>query len=75
MDFQQKTIESFFEEHDVKDPDKKAKLLPILTGIIYEYNMAVVSYEKEQDEYKKNQAVEEMKEIEQKIISVFSEEK
>ncbi len=75
MDFQQKTIESFFEEHGVKNPDKKAKLLPILTGIIYDYNMEVVNYGKEQDEYKKNQAMEGIKELEQKITDIFTEEK
>lgn len=63
----QKTIEYFFEQYKVKKPDQKAKLLPMLTDTVYEYNMKVVAYEKESDEYRKKQIMTEIEEIEQKI--------
>ncbi len=66
-EFSQKTIESFFQENGVVDADKKAKLLPLLTDVIYEYNMRVVDYEKEVDDYRKKQIKEEIAEIEEKI--------
>lgn len=68
----QKTIEFFFEKYGVKDPDKKAKLLPEVTDIIYDYNMHVVNLEKETDEYKKGQILEGIKELEAKIEEIFN---
>jgi len=71
----QKTIEQFFDQFGVKSPDKKAKLLPILTDVIYEYNMDVVSYEKEKDEYRRKQILTEIKENEERIKEIVEEKK
>jgi len=69
----QKTIESFFEEYGITDPDEKAKLLPEVTDIIYKYNMAVVRFEQEADKYKKGQAEVGVKEWKDKIDEVFKD--
>ncbi|HNW09292.1 MAG TPA: hypothetical protein PK619_01920 [bacterium] len=70
-DFSQKTIESFFQDYGVTDADQKAKLLPLLTDVIYDYNLQVVNYEKEADAYRKKQIIEELAETEAKIKSIF----
>ena len=70
---EQKSIETFFKKYKVSDPDKKAKILPEVTDIIYDYNMAIVALEKEKDNYKKDQLKREIKELEQKIDEVFQE--
>lgn len=70
---EQKSIETFFKNYQVSDPDKKAKILPEVTDIIYDYNMAIVALEKEKDDYKINQLKEEIKELEQKIDEVFKD--
>ncbi|MFA5318306.1 MAG: hypothetical protein WC323_02435, partial [Patescibacteria group bacterium] len=69
----QKTIEYFLEQHQISDPDQKAKVLPAITDIVYEYNMNVVEYEKEEDEYKKKKITEELKETESKIGEMIKE--
>jgi len=70
-EFSQKTIESFFQEYGVTDADKKAKLLPLVTDVIYDYNMRVVDYEKATDDYRKKQIAEEIGEIETRIKKIF----
>jgi len=72
--FEQKTIEHFFQKYEIVDPDMKAKLLPLVTDIIYDYNMHVVKLEKETDEYKKNQLVTGLQEIETKLDTIFRTE-
>ena len=69
----QKTIEYFLEQHQISNPDQKTKVLPSITDIIYEYNMNVVEYEKEEDEYKKKKIAEELKETESKISETIKE--
>ncbi len=69
----QKTIEYFLEKHNISDPDQKAKVLLAMTDIVYEYNMDVVEYEKEQDEDKKKKILEELKETENKIGETIKE--
>jgi hypothetical protein len=63
----QKTIEHFFADHNVVNPDQKAKILPLITDLIYDYNMHVVRLEKEQDDYKKQQIITGINEINDKI--------
>lgn len=70
--YQQKTIESFFEEYGIVDPDDKAKLLPEITDIIYKYNMSVIRFEQEEG-YKKKQAEVSVNEWKGKIDEVFKE--
>ena len=70
----QRTIEYFFDKHGVKNPDIKARILPQVTDIIYDYNMLVVNLEKETDEYKKNQIMNDIKEDEDKIQETFEDE-
>lgn len=72
-EYTQKTIESFFEQYGVTDPDLKAKLLTEVTHIIYDYNTLVVNYEKETDEYKKKQILTDLGETKDKIKEVFTE--
>lgn len=64
----QKTIEHFFKKCKVTDEAKKAAILPNLTDLIYDYNMSVVEYEKEQDKDRKEQILEEINEMEDKIM-------
>ncbi|MBD3311765.1 MAG: hypothetical protein GF349_04735 [Candidatus Magasanikbacteria bacterium] len=72
-EYTQKSIESFFSDYNVTDPDLKAKLLPELTDIIYDYNMHIVNLEKETDEYKRNQIMVGIKELRDKIDEIFSD--
>ena len=51
MQYTQKSLEQYFAEHGVTDADAKAKLLPLITDLIYDRNMHVVELEKEEDEY------------------------
>ncbi len=71
--YQQRTIESFFKEYAITDQDDKAKLLLEVTDMIYKYNMEVVHFEKESDEYKKRQAEVGVKEWKNKIDEVFND--
>ncbi|MFC1612633.1 hypothetical protein ACFL29_02165, partial [Patescibacteria group bacterium] len=72
---QQKSIEQFFADYGVVDPDKKMKILPELTDIVYDRNMHVVWYEKSDDEEKKKQYVDGLNELEQRIKEIFEENK
>jgi hypothetical protein len=65
--YTQRTIENFFEEFKVTDPDMKTKLLALLTHIIYGYNQAVIKLESEQDPYRREQMIREIGEIHDKI--------
>lgn len=65
--YEQKSIESFFQEHSIQDPDTKARLLPVLTPLIYTYNQHVIGYEKEADEYRKKQEQTSLEEISKQI--------
>jgi hypothetical protein len=66
-DVSQKTIEFFLQKCNITDNNKKAQLLSSLTDLIYDYNMAVVEYEKETDSDRKTQIKEELQELEEKI--------
>ena len=70
----QKSIELFFQEYGVTDPDVKARLLPMVTDIIYDYNMHIIELEKETDEYKKKQIVTGTEELTEKIKEIFETE-
>ncbi|OGH86300.1 MAG: hypothetical protein A2493_03555 [Candidatus Magasanikbacteria bacterium RIFOXYC12_FULL_33_11] len=72
--FEQHTIEFFFKKFGVTDSDRKAKLLPLVTDVIYEYNMHVVRLEKEKDENRKSALLTDMQEIEAKIANIFTKE-
>ena len=66
-------MEAFLAEHKVKDPDLKAKILPEITDIVYDYNMHIVVYEKEKDNYKKKQILSGIKELEARIDEIFKD--
>ncbi|MBU0661168.1 hypothetical protein KKG22_03235 [Patescibacteria group bacterium] len=70
---QQKGIEYFFEKYNIQDPDKKAAILPRVTHIIYDYNMLVVSLEKELEHYKREQIIRDIQELEQGIDAIFQD--
>ncbi|MFA5129569.1 MAG: hypothetical protein WC477_01470 [Patescibacteria group bacterium] len=72
MSYEQRTIEAFFQEYGVNDADTKAKLLPLLTPIIYNYNQHVIEIEKETDEYKKKQIIRGLDEIGEKIKKIMT---
>ena len=75
-EFGQKAIEGYFEEFQVTDPDIKAAILPDVTDLIYDRNMAVVALEKaasEVDEYKCRQQVDEITELEQQIKKIIGD--
>ena len=72
--FEQHTIEFFFKKFGVIDTDQKAKMLPLVTDVIYEYNMHVVRLEKEKDDNRKSALLTDMQEIEAKIASIFNKE-
>ncbi|MCW1892062.1 MAG: hypothetical protein KIH65_002360 [Candidatus Uhrbacteria bacterium] len=72
--FEQRTIESFFQEYGVESADVKARLLPILTPVIYAYNQNVIDFEKETDEYRKNQVQRGIEEMAAKIKYVITSE-
>jgi hypothetical protein len=72
MDLKQKTIEYFFKQYKITDPELKAKILPEVTNIIYDYNMLIVDYQKEGDDYKKKQIMRDINEIEDKLDEIFN---
>ena len=72
-ELEQKSIEQYFTEYGISDPDKKVKLLPELTNIIYDRNMHVVWYEKADDKLKKKQCLEGLEELESRIKEIFED--
>jgi hypothetical protein len=48
-------------------------LLPEITDIVYDYNMHIVAYEKEKDDYKKKQILTGIKELEARIDEIFKD--
>jgi hypothetical protein len=73
-EYEQRSIEHFFQGHGVEDPDVKARLLTKLTHIIYGYNQSVIKHGSETDEYVKKQLEREIKEIHDKIDRVIKDE-
>jgi hypothetical protein len=73
-ELKQKSIELFFEEYGITDPDKKMHLLTEITDIVYDYNMHIVHLETETDDYKRNQLLEGLKEVEAKIKETIEDE-
>lgn len=71
MSYEQHTLEYFFKEYKISNPDKKAALLPILTGVVFEYNTHVVKFYKETDVYKKKQIQQGIEEYLQKIDRIM----
>lgn len=71
--FSQKTIESFFKQYKISNPDLKAKILPEVTDIIYDYNTLIIKAEKEGNDYKKKQIMRDIKEVEAKIDDIFND--
>ena len=69
----QKSIEQYFAEHNITDPDLKAKILPEITAIIYDRNLLVVQAEKEDDEYKKQQITNDVNEMDKTIKETFED--
>ncbi|MBU4421672.1 hypothetical protein L6259_01505 [Candidatus Parcubacteria bacterium] len=72
-EIEQKSIEQYFSEYGINDPDEKIKLLPELTRIVYDRNMHAVWYEKADDAYKKSQYAEGLKELDGKIKEMFDD--
>ena len=70
INFEQHTIEFFFKKFGVAEPEEKAKLLPLVTEIIYEYNTHVIRLEKEKDEIRKSAILTNLQEIEAKIADL-----
>lgn len=71
--FSQKTIEHFFKKYKINNPDLKAKILPEVTDIIYDYNTLIIKYEKEANAYKKRQILRDIKELEDKLDDIFND--
>lgn len=69
----QKSIEQYFAEFNITDPDIKVKLLPEITEIIYDRNIYVVETEKADDEYKKTQILNDVNEMENKIKEIIND--
>ncbi|MFH1173354.1 MAG: hypothetical protein V1692_02395 [bacterium] len=69
---EQKSIEQYFQEFKVGEATKE-KLLPKITGIVYDRNMLAVKYEAEKDPYRKQQLATEIEELEQKIAKAIKE--
>lgn len=70
---EQKSIEQYFEEHAVSNPDLKAKILPEITNVIYERNMLIVKFNEEKDDYKKKQIFTDVEELEEKLNETFED--
>jgi len=69
----QKPIEQYFADFSIADPDAKVKLLPEITEIIYDRNVYVVEAEKEAEEYKKNQILNDVTEMDNKIKEIIND--
>ncbi|MFA7662943.1 MAG: hypothetical protein WCX88_03430 [Patescibacteria group bacterium] len=68
---EQKTIEYFSKKHGINNQVTKVKHLSQITALVYDYNMAVVEYEREKDQYKKNQIKTDLDYIENKISKIL----
>ena len=71
--FQQKSIEMYFKEHQITDPDLKVKLLPEITSLIYERNNHIVKAEKEDDPHLKEGHLKSAAECEEKIHEIIND--
>jgi hypothetical protein len=69
----QKTIEYFFKKNEVNSQELKVKVLPQITDLVYEYNMAVVNYEGQSDVYRQAQIKKDIGYIEDKINHLLQE--
>jgi len=69
----QKSIEQYFADFNITDPDLKAKLLPEITRIIYDRNIYVVEAEKQENLYKKNQILNDVMELDNKIKEIIQD--
>jgi len=69
----QKSIEQYFADYNITDPDQKAKLLLEITEIIYDRNIYVIQAEKEEEEYKKNQILKDVQEMDKKIAEIITD--
>jgi len=69
----QKSIEQYFADYNISDPDQKAKILPEITQLIYDRNVYVVQAEKEDDEYKRQQIVNDAIELDKTINEIIKE--
>ncbi|MFZ5365519.1 MAG: hypothetical protein ACOZBH_05000 [Patescibacteria group bacterium] len=69
----QKSIEQYFADHGVVDPDAKAQLLPQITQLIYDRNIYVVKAEKEDDQFKKEQITKDAEEMDKRIEQIIKD--
>jgi len=72
MTYIQKSLEQYFAEYQITDSDAKAKLLPLITHLIYDRNMHIVKLEKESDDYKRKQIEEGITDLEGAIKRQFT---
>ncbi len=68
---EQKSLEQYFQEYGVTDPDVKIKILNEITDLVYDRNMHVVRLDKLDDEYVKKQTMEGIRELDDKIDRIF----
>jgi hypothetical protein len=68
---EQKSLEQYFQEYGVTDPDVKVKILDEITDVVYDRNMHVVRLDKVDDEYVKKQTLQGIKELDDKIERIF----
>lgn len=67
----QKTIEYFFKKHKIDSQSIRVGLLSQVTELVYEYNIGVVRYDQETDEYKKKQIESDVKYAEERIAKIL----
>lgn len=68
---EQKSLEQYFQEYGINDPDVKVQILDEITDVVYDRNQHVIRLDKIDDDYVKKQTLEGIKELDDKIKRIF----
>lgn len=72
---EQKTMEAYFQEHGIENPDEKMTLITEINQLVYDRNEAIRALEGLADEYKIKQLTTEIEELEGYIQKAMQKNK
>ncbi|MFB6225780.1 MAG: hypothetical protein ABEJ02_00330 [Candidatus Paceibacteria bacterium] len=72
-EFQQKNIKQYLQEYNIDEQQLTPRFLQDITSTIHDRNDLVIELEKESDEYKQEQIITDIQELDQKIEQDFQE--
>lgn len=69
---EQKTLEGYFADFNIEDPDVKMKIIPEINQMVFDRNQAIRKMDDPgAEEYQKEQMSQEVNELEEQIIKVI----